>query len=167
MDYLEELVFAVLLAIPVACVTWTFTQEELFREVREFLQALQRRHRDSWWRRKLAFLPTCPYCFSHYVAALFVALLQFKMLSNDWRGYVVSIFTLVLIANVYLTGYHLLRVALRGCRAWADGTGRRRSETIPRRTVPICPFARDKSAYGLHVEPIPPRNSVPGSRQVN
>jgi len=120
MEYLHQLGFALLLGVPVACIVWTFTQEEIFKECREALKAYQQRHADSLLRRKLAYLPTCPYCFSHYVALAFVALLNFRMLADDWRGYVVSLFTLVLIANAYVTLYNLLRVALRAAKVAAD-----------------------------------------------
>ena len=116
----EQLVRGLLLAIPIACLAWTITQEEVFHELRESLKAYQERHKDSFWRRKLAYLPTCPYCFSHYLAALFVWLFQFKMLADDWRGYAVSLFSLVLWANVYLTAYQWLRASLRAGRARAD-----------------------------------------------
>jgi hypothetical protein len=120
MDYAGQISFALLLAIPVACVVWTFTQEEVFKEVRESLKGYQKRHARSRWRQKLAYMPTCPYCFSHYVAGVFIVLFRFRMLAEDWRGYVVSLFTLVLIANVYMTAYHLLRVWLRRGKAAAD-----------------------------------------------
>jgi membrane protein required for beta-lactamase induction len=120
MDYGSQIVFAAILGLPVACISWTVTQEELFREMRDYLAAYQARHRRSWWRKKLAYSPTCAYCLSHYVAGALIGLLQFKMLVDDWRGYVVSLFTLVLIANVYLTVYHLLRVGLRWSRLLAD-----------------------------------------------
>jgi hypothetical protein len=116
----EQLMRGMLLAIPVACLAWTITQEEVFHELREILKAYQERHKDSLWRRKLAYLPTCPYCFSHYVAALFIWLFHFKMLADDWRGYAVSLFSLVLLANAYLTAYQWLRAALRAGRARAD-----------------------------------------------
>jgi hypothetical protein len=123
MDYASQISFAVPLAIPIACIVWTFTQEELFKEVRESLKAYQKRHPDSLWRQKLAYLPTCPYCFSHYVAGAFIALFRFPMLADDWRGYIVSLFTLVLIANFYMSLYNLLRVALRRGKALADLAG--------------------------------------------
>ena len=81
--------------------------------------AYQKRAR-SVWQRKLGYVPTCPYCFSHYVAALFVGLFQFKMLADDWRGYVVSLFTVVLLANIYITSYNLLRAALRRVKSLAN-----------------------------------------------
>jgi hypothetical protein len=120
MGYESQIAFALILGIPVACITWTFTQEELFHEVRRFLGQYQIAPERRWWQKKLAYLPTCPFCSSHYVAAVFIALLHFRMLRDDWRGYCVSLFSLVLIANVYITVYHLLRAALRWTRAAAD-----------------------------------------------
>lgn len=115
-----QLAYALLLAIPVASVAWTVTQEELFKEVREKLSCYQKRCPDSIWRRKLAYMPTCPYCFSHYVGAFFVVLCHFPMLVPDWRGYLVSVFTVVMISNTYISGYNLLRAGLRALRARAD-----------------------------------------------
>ena len=120
MQYLEQIATALILAAPVACIAWTFTHEEIFRGLRQRIAAHQGRRQDSSWRKSMAYMLTCEYCFSHYVAALFVALFDFKMVTHDWRGYVVGLFTIVLIANVYLTFYQLLRVALRRSKAMAD-----------------------------------------------
>jgi hypothetical protein len=120
MGYDAQIKFALILSIPVACITWTVTQEEVFREFRGYFSRYQARHRQSWWRKKLAYMSACPYCLSHYVAGGLVALLHFKMLVEDWPGYLVSLFTVVLIANIYITGYHLLRVRLRWSRSLAD-----------------------------------------------
>ena len=120
MGYGNQIAFALILSIPVACITWTITQEELFGEMRSTLTHYQSHHGNSWWRKKLAYVPTCAYCFSHYVAGMLIVLLKFKMLADDWRGYLVSLFTLVLIANVYMTGYQLLRVRLRWMKSLAD-----------------------------------------------
>ena len=130
MDYGSQIAFALILSIPVACITWTVTQEEIFGEMRRNLVRYQSRYGHSWWRRTAAYMPTCPYCFSHYVAGMLIALLHFKMLAGDWRGYVVSLFTLVLIANVYITVYHLFRVGLKWARSLADRAER------PGRSIP-------------------------------
>ena len=53
---------------------------------------------------------TCEYCFSHWVTLLFLILTRFKLLMDDWRGYVVSFFALVFVANAYLNLYSRLRV---------------------------------------------------------
>ena len=101
-----------LLAIPVACVAWTFTHEEVFREPREFCK---RRSQDCrrWYERKFFYLFTCEYCFSHYIAAAFLIITHFKLLFADWRGYLISLFALVWIANQYMSIYDRLRLDIK------------------------------------------------------
>jgi hypothetical protein len=106
--------FAVLLlvALPVACVAWTVTHEEVFREPREFCKdKSQKCH--SLAVRKFFYLFTCEYCFSHYVAALALWLFRFQMLYAGWRGYVVAWFSVVWMANVYMSVFNLLRLDIK------------------------------------------------------
>ena len=104
-----------LLAIPVACVAWTVTHEEVFREPREFCvnrsQACRR-----WYERKFFYLFTCEYCFSHYVTALFLFVTRYKLLFDDWRGYLLSLFALVWVANQYMSLYNRLRLDIKSER---------------------------------------------------
>src|SRR5688500_20197836 len=74
------------LAIPVACVAWTVTHEEVFREPREYCVRRSESCR-SWYQRKFFFLFTCEYCFSHYVAAFFIFLSVIRLLLDAWRGF--------------------------------------------------------------------------------
>src|SRR6185437_7419713 len=101
-----------LLAIPVACVAWTVTHEEVFREPREYCQ---RRSKDcrGWYQRKFFYLFTCEYCFSHYVSAIFLAITRFKLLFPDWRGYLISLFALVWVCNFYISIYNRLRLNIK------------------------------------------------------
>lgn len=97
-----------LLAIPIACVAWTVTHEEVFREPREY--CLNRCEKGkTLLERKFFYLFTCEYCFSHYVTALFLLLTGFKLLMNDWRGYIIAGFALVWIANLYMSLFGLIR----------------------------------------------------------
>ena len=97
-----------LLAIPIACVAWTVTHEEVFREPREY--CLNRCEKGkTLLERKFFYLFTCEYCFSHYVTVLFLFLTGFKLLMNDWRGYIIAGFALVWIANLYMSLFGLLR----------------------------------------------------------
>jgi hypothetical protein len=146
MDYGNELVFALILSGPVACITWTITQEEVFQELRSCLARFHSRRPQSWWRQKVAYMPTCPYCFSHYVAGLLVLVLDFHMLVADWRGYVVSLFSLVLIANVYITLYHLLRVTLRRVKTLADRAANPTLRIRTRGPVPLGVASMDLPA---------------------
>jgi hypothetical protein len=105
----EQLIWLAILALPVACMSWTVTHEEVFREPREWLAECSRTSR-CWWQRKLSYGLTCEYCFSHYVAAGFVALTRYQLLLTDWRGYLIAWLALVAVANVYLSAYSRLRV---------------------------------------------------------
>lgn len=111
-----QLLGLLILTIPVACIAWTVTHEEVFRELRQCCISRSQTARRLLWR-KLYYLLTCEYCFSHYVALLFVALSGFRMLLEDWRGYVISFFAVVWVANVYMSLYSHLRVEIRVDRA--------------------------------------------------
>ena len=107
----HQILLLFVFAIPVACVSWTVTHEELFRELREWLTARSQaaRHVVS---RKFYYFFTCEYCFSHYVtiAALFVT--RFTMVFEDWRGYVIAGLSMVWIANLYMSLFGRLRLAI-------------------------------------------------------
>ncbi len=93
-----------LLAIPIACVAWTVTHEEIFREPREYCQT----HMESAQgilKRKFFYVWTCEYCFSHYVTAFFLIITRYKLLFDDWRGYLLAFFALPFIANAYIGLY--------------------------------------------------------------
>jgi len=100
------------MAIPIACIAWTVTQEEVFQEMREY--ALQRSQDSSRVvARKFYYLLTCHYCFSHYVTIRFLVLTRYKLLYLDWRGYIIGGFALVWVANQYMSLYALLRQDLK------------------------------------------------------
>jgi hypothetical protein len=105
----EQLIWLAVLALPVACIAWTVTREEIFREPRDCLAECSRSCR-HWWQRKFCYAFTCEYCFSHYVAAGAVALTRYRLLLGDWRGYLIAWLALVALANVYLSVYSRLRV---------------------------------------------------------
>jgi hypothetical protein len=107
-----QVVWLFVMALAVASVSWTITQEEVFRELREYAEQ-QRDNAPQLWKRKFYYLLTCHYCFSHYVAILFLALTRFKLLYQDWRGYLIALFALVWVANLYISIYALLRQDLK------------------------------------------------------
>src|SRR5947209_20516925 len=90
------------LSIPIACVAWTVTHEEVFREPREWCSKKSQLCR-SLLERKFFYLFTCEYCFSHCVTAFFVLLTGYRLLFDDWRGYLIGGFSLVLLANIYMS----------------------------------------------------------------
>ena len=108
-----------LLAIPIACVAWTVTHEEVFREPREYCV---RRSKDCrrWYERKFFYLFTCEYCFSHYVAIFFLIVTRYRLLLDDWRGYLISFFTLVAVANAYMSAFARLRQEVKSEKLEAE-----------------------------------------------
>jgi uncharacterized membrane protein YccF (DUF307 family) len=101
-----------LLAIPTACVAWTLTHEAILHEAREYCR-IQSEKASSLLRRKFFYIFTCEYCLSHYVAAVILAITRFKLVYADWRGYVISLFSLVWIANQYMSIYNRLRLDIK------------------------------------------------------
>ena len=106
-----QLVLLFIFAVPVACVSWTVTHEEVFREPREWLTARSNASR-SILARKFFYLFTCEYCFSHYVTIGMLALTRFTMVFPGWRGYLIAGFSLVWIANLYMSLFGRLRLAI-------------------------------------------------------
>lgn len=101
-----------LLAIPIACISWTVTHEEVFREPREFCIKYSKNGR-SVITRKFFYLFTCEYCFSHYITIAMLFLTGFHLLYDDWRGYIIAGFSLVWIANIYMGLYSLIRLDIK------------------------------------------------------
>ncbi len=103
-----QIIWLFFLAMPIACIAWTVTHEEVFREPRTYCanKSLQCKMLAA---RKFFYLFTCEYCFSHYVTILFLFLTGYKLLMNDWKGYVIAGFSLVWIANIYISVFGFLR----------------------------------------------------------
>lgn len=108
----RQLVVLFVLAIPIACITWTVTHEEMFREPRDWCAAKSKSSR-RLYSRKFFYLFTCEYCFSHYVAAFFLFITRYTLLFDDWRGYLVAGFSLVWVANVYMSFFGRMRLEIR------------------------------------------------------
>jgi hypothetical protein len=98
--------------IPIACVSWTVTHEEVFREPREFCKEKAQKCKPLPVR-KFFYLFTCEYCFSHYVTLFFLVITHFSMLYAGWRGYLISWFSLVWVANIYMSGFNRLRLEIK------------------------------------------------------
>ena len=107
-----QFAYLLLLALPIACVSWTVTHEEVFREPREFCKK-KAQDCKPLPMRKFFYLFTCEYCFSHYVAATFLVITRFTMLYPGWRGYLISWFALVWMANVYMSIFNRLRLEIK------------------------------------------------------
>ena len=100
-----------ILAIPVACIAWTVTHEEVFREPRDF--CVDQSKAGPIFKKKFFYLFTCEYCFSHYITAAILFVTKFQLLYTDWRGYFVSFFALVWIANIYMGLYARIRIDIK------------------------------------------------------
>jgi hypothetical protein len=112
MTLTEQLIWLFVLPIPIACIAWTVTHEEVFREPREF--CIEKSHNGkTLWVRKFFYLFTCEYCFSHYVTLFMLIMTQFTLLLPGWRGYLIAGFALVWIANLYMSVYSFLRIDIK------------------------------------------------------
>ncbi len=108
-----------ILAIPIACISWTVTHEEIFKEPREYCSRRSKEAK-TIWGRKLFYPFTCEYCFSHYVTVLILIISKYQLLFEGWRGYLLGGFALVWIANVYMSVFQLLRVEMKKEKMDAD-----------------------------------------------
>jgi hypothetical protein len=89
-----QLLWLFVLAAPIACVAWSERCPRIYQ-------------------RKFFYLFTCEYCFSHYVAAAAVLSTGYRLLLPDWRGAIIAWFTLVWIANVYISLFGRLRLDIK------------------------------------------------------
>lgn len=112
MDITTQLAWLFILAVPISCVAWTVTHEEVFREPREYC-IRRSRYASTMFKRKFFYLFTCEYCFSHYVTIAFLIITDFKLLLDDWRGYLIAGFALVFVANAYMSLFALLRQSIK------------------------------------------------------
>lgn len=119
MQLSEQVTYLFLLALPIACIAWTITHEELFKEPREFC-VQKSKSSNTLLQRKFFYVFTCEYCFSHYVTLAFLILTRYHLLFDDWRGYLIGGFALVWIANVYMSIFGLVRVGLKKEKIDAD-----------------------------------------------
>jgi len=101
-----------IIALPIASMAWTITHEEVVREFRDVCLAKSTTCRRVY-ERKFFYLFTCEYCFSHYVTAIFLVITRYKLLFPDWRGYLIAGFSLVWIANVYMSLFGRIRLDLK------------------------------------------------------
>lgn len=112
MFQLHQVYTLLLLAIPVACVAWTVTHEEIFREPREYCIQYSK-EKKTLLARKFFYVFTCEYCFSHYVTALMLMMTGFHLYLDDWRGYIIAGFSMVWMANIYMSLYNMIRIDLK------------------------------------------------------
>ena len=107
----DQLFALLILAIPVASIAWTVTHEEILREFHE-LCAARSTSSPRLLVRKFFYVFTCEYCFSHYVTLAMLVMTRFTLVFGDWRGYVIAGFSIVWIANLYMSLFGRLRLAI-------------------------------------------------------
>ena len=108
----RQLVLLFILPMPIASIVWTVTHEEVFREPREWCAA-KSKSSEHLVVRKFFYLFTCEYCFSHYVTAFFLLITRYTLLFDGWRGYLIAGFSLVWLANVYMSFFGRMRLEIR------------------------------------------------------
>ena len=108
----HDIALLFVLPLPIACIAWTITHEEVFREPRDWCAGKSRTCR-RLYARKFFYIFTCEFCFSHYVTAVFLVITRYTLLFDDWRGYLIAGFALVWVANVYMSVFGRLRLDIR------------------------------------------------------
>ena len=112
MSITGQIFWIIILSLVVASVAWTVTQEEIFREWRDLCKDKSQSCR-TILQRKFFYVFTCEYCFSHWIALLVLILSGFRVLFDDWRGYILAFFLLPWIANLWMSLYRMLRVDIK------------------------------------------------------
>lgn len=115
----NQIFWLIILSMVVGSIAWTITQEEIFREWRDICvdksQSCKR-----LVQRKFFYVFTCEYCFSHWVTILILILTGFRLLIDDWRGYVLAFFVIPWLANQFMSVYRRLRVGIKHEAALAE-----------------------------------------------
>ena len=119
MTIADQIFWLVVIASAVASISWTITQEEIFKEPREYMAERSKRAK-SFLFRKLFYMPTCEYCLSHWVSLPLIFLTGFRLIFEDWRGYLLSFFVTAWTANQIMSLYRRLRVVIKLDNAIAE-----------------------------------------------
>jgi len=112
MPVAEQIYTLLILSLVVASISWTVTQEEVFREFHDYCSERCKTAKNLA-ARKFFYLFTCEYCFSHWVTILVLIFTGFWVLIDDWRGYILAFFLLAWIANLWMSLYRRLRVDIK------------------------------------------------------
>jgi hypothetical protein len=112
MSISNQIFWLIILSMVVGSVAWTVTQEEIFREWRDICVDKSQSCK-GLVQRKFFYVFTCEYCFSHWVTILILILTRFRLLIDDWRGYVLAFFVIPWLANQFMSIYRRLRVGIK------------------------------------------------------
>jgi hypothetical protein len=119
MEMIHQLFAVFILSIAVASVSWTVTQEEIFREFRDYCEKKSEASKNLMGK-KFFYLFICEYCFSHWVGLVFIVLSGFALLFNDWRGRIIAFFVIPWVSNQFMSLYRRLRVDIKHEKLLAD-----------------------------------------------
>jgi hypothetical protein len=122
-DLGTQLGWLLFIALVTASITWTVTHEEIFREFREYCTDRSRTCR-TLVARKVFYIFTCEYCFSHYVALGVLLMTGFHLLLPGWRGLVLALFATTAVANVYMSAFARLRLDVKAERLHTEAAER-------------------------------------------
>ncbi|MEP6902002.1 MAG: hypothetical protein ABJA66_09640 [Actinomycetota bacterium] len=112
MEISTQIFWLVILSMVVASIAWTVTQEEIFREWNEYCKGKCETCKPLL-QRKFFYVFTCEYCFSHWVTILILILTGFRLLLDDWRGFILAFFIIPWLANQWMSIYRRLRVGIK------------------------------------------------------
>jgi hypothetical protein len=119
MSILTQIYWLVILSMVVSSVAWTVTQEEIFREWRDKFKE-RSETAGNILVKKFFYVWTCEYCFSHWVTLLILFLTDFRLLIDDWRGYILAFFGIAWVANQFMSLYRGIRVDIKHENALAE-----------------------------------------------
>jgi len=119
MSILAQIYWLVILSMVVSSVAWTVTQEEIFREWRDKFKE-RSETAGNILVKKFFYVWTCEYCFSHWVTLLILFLTDFRLLIDDWRGYILAFFGIAWVANQFMSLYRGIRVDIKHENALAE-----------------------------------------------
>lgn len=108
----EQIFWILILGLVAGSISWTVTQEEIFREPRDYCTEKSKTC-PNLFQRKFYYVFTCEYCFSHWVTIGLLIFTGFKLLIDDWRGYVLAFFAVAWTANQFMSLYRRLRVEIK------------------------------------------------------
>lgn len=148
MPLAQQVVWLLLIALPIASVSWTVTHEEVFREPREYC-VNQSDQNPNFFCRKFFYLFTCEYCFSHWVTIGFLLITRFKLLYMDWRGYVIALFALVYVANFYMGLFGHVRLEVKKTRVEVKAIEAEVEKAEESSSAPASATARSKGPRPL------------------
>ena len=112
MEIAEQIFWILILGLVAGSISWTITQEEIFREPRDYCTEKSKTC-PNLFQRKFYYVFTCEYCFSHWVTIGLLIFTGFKLLIDDWRGYVLAFFAVAWTANQFMSLYRRLRVEIK------------------------------------------------------